>query len=254
MVSVTARTRKVKQPYGGYLPVKQMDKFKYEDDFELNNTKDEFLSPVITGLAVDYLTRLMLGNNKKDVFYISLRGAQFIKKHTQAIELLENINGLDSRSIVNACKLVGFDTVFRAGPATYKPIENIMPSDESIEDIKIMVNRTIYFFNDNGPIILSGFTFEEGYSSIITTGDADFLTSKTLWDLKVSKNSISSKHTLQVLVYYLMGLKSIHKEHFENLETIGLFNPKLNIAYIKDIIDIDEETMIRVSKEVICYK
>lgn len=51
-----------------------------------------------------------------------------------------------------------------------------------------------------------------------------------------------------------MGLRSIHKEHFENLETIGLFNPKLNIAYIKDIIDIDEETMIRVSKEVICYK
>lgn len=80
------------------------------------------------------------------------------------------------------------------------------------------------------------------------------MTSKTLWDLKVSKNSISSKHTLQVLVYYLMGLRSIHKEHFENLETIGLFNPKLNIAYIKDIIDIDEETMIRVSKEVICYK
>ena len=251
MVSVTSRTRKVKQPYGGYLPVKQMDKFKYEDDFELNNTKDEFLSPVITGLAVDYLTRLMLRNNKKDVFYINLRGAQFIKKHTQAIELLENINGLDSRSIVNACKLVGFDTVFRAGPATYKPVENIMPSDESIEDIKIMVNRTVNFFKDNGPIILRIFTFEEGYSSKITTGDADFLTSKTLWDLKVSKNSISSKHTLQILVYYLMGLRSIHKEHFEKLETIGLFNPKLNIAYVKNTEDIDKELIGVVSKEVI---
>lgn len=253
MVSVTSRTRKVKQPYGGYLPVKKMDIIQYNDKNELNNTKDDSVSPILIGLAVDYLTRLILGDNKTEVFNISLRGAELILKRNAACDLLENISGLDRNSIVSTCKLVGFDSVFRAGPATYKPIENINPSDESIEDIRTLVNRTLKFFNENGPVILSGFTFEDGYSSTINSGDADFLTAEALWDLKVSKNSISSKHTLQILVYYIMGLRSKHSDYFESLERIGLFNPKLNIAYVKNIKEIDKELLSIVSKEVVCY-
>lgn len=253
MASVTSRTSKVKQPYGGYLPVKTMDKIQFEDKNQLNNTKDMFATPSIIGLAVDYLTRLMMGYNKKEVFNISLRGARLIKKTNKALHLLKNINGLTRTSIVSACKLVGFDSVVRAGPMTYKPVENIEPSDDSIEDIRMLVERSVKFFQKNGPIVLCGFTFEEGYSSTINTGDADFLTSQGLWDLKVSKNSISSKHTLQILIYYIMGLKSKHREYFNNIECIGIFNPKLNIAYLKKIRDLDKEMLKIVSEEVICY-
>jgi len=253
MVSVTHRTRNVKQPYGGYLPVKQMHKIKYEDNNQLNNFKDESVSPSIIGLAVDYLTRISLGYSKEEVFNISLRGALLIKEPIMAYDLLDNINGLDRESILSTCKLVGFDSVYRAGPMAYKPVHNIRLSDETIEDIKTLVNRSIKFFKDNGPVLLSGFTFEGGYSSTINTGDADFLTPDTLWDLKVSKNSISSKYTLQILVYYIMGLKSKHRENFEKLESIGIFNPKLNIAYVKNIKEISKETFSSVSEKVICY-
>ena len=50
------------------------------------------------------------------------------------------------------------------------------------------------------PIDISGITFEGGYSSVIVSGDADFITKDTLWDFKVSKNSPTSKQTLQLLI------------------------------------------------------
>lgn len=251
MVSVTTRTRTVKQPYGGYLPVKQMNKIQYEDNIKLHSTNDEFVSPSIIGLAVDYLTRLMMGHNKKEVFAVSLRGARLINESDTAFDLLENIVCLDEKSIVSTCKLVGFDSVYRAGPMAYKPIQTIKPSNESIEDIKTMVTRSMDFFDNNGPIRLSGFTFEGGYSTTIDTGDADFLTSQGLWDLKVLKNSISSKHTLQILVYYIMGLRSKHQNLFKEVDCIGIFNPKLTIAYVKNIKDLDKKLIEIVSKEVI---
>lgn len=51
--------------------------------------------------------------------------------------------------------------------------------------------------------MLKGFTFKGGYSPIVTAGDGDYLTKDTLWDFKVSKKELNSKHTLQLLMYYI---------------------------------------------------
>lgn len=83
-------------------------------------------------------------------------------------------------------------------------------------------------------MIQDGFTFEGGYTDIITTGDGDFLTENTLWDFKVTKTNPTNKHTLQLLVYYLMGKQSKH-DYFDNIDSIGIFNPRLNNAYTLDI-------------------
>lgn len=67
------------------------------------------------------------------------------------------------------------------------------------------MNRGIKFFDQYGPITLDGFVFVGGYTDIVSSGDGDFLTKDTLWDFKVSKDKPKSAHTLQLLMYYIMG-------------------------------------------------
>lgn len=55
MTSVTNRIKVVKQPRGGYIPLKQFSAITLDDGKTLNS--DESVSPGLVGLAVDYLTR-----------------------------------------------------------------------------------------------------------------------------------------------------------------------------------------------------
>lgn len=50
-----------------------------------------------------------------------------------------------------------------------------------------------------------------------------------------------------------MGLKSIHKSDFERLKSLGIYNPRLNKVYIKNISEITDEFIEIVNKEVIGY-
>ena len=62
--------------------------------------------------------------------------------------MLNEINGLDDKSISAAYKLVGYDVCFRAGIQYYKPVENINPDKDTIENIRTMIERTEKFYSD----------------------------------------------------------------------------------------------------------
>ena len=247
MSSVTQRIKEIKQPYGGYIKPNEFEKIQFEDNNEL---AEENIHSSLVGLAVDYMTRYIMGAPIEEAFKISLLGSNIINDSKYAHKLLHNINGLDNKSIYNACKLVGYDVCFRAGPMAYKDVKTIEANDETISNIRIMVDRSTKFFEKYGPIIKDGFTFEGGYTKIIDSGDGDFLTYDTLWDFKVSSSAPKSQHTLQLLVYYLMGKNSIHNE-FDNIEKLGIFNPRLNCVFLKKINEISNDVIETVSKEVI---
>ena len=249
MSSVTQRIKEIKQPYGGYLKISEFEKIQFEDNMEL---KEENIHSSLVGLTVDYMTRFLLGTPKEEAFKISLIGAEIINDSKYSNKLLHNIKGFDDKSIYNACKLVGYDVCFRAGPIGYKNVEEIDANEDTINNIKIMINRSLVFFKNYGPIVKDGFTFEGGYTKIINSGDGDFLTSDTLWDFKVSSSIPKSSHTLQLLIYYIMGKHSIHSE-FNNIKKLGIFNPKLNCVFLKEINQISDETIDIVSKEIIGY-
>lgn len=170
-----------------------------------------------------------------------------------AKKLLKDIKGLDEKSVNNACKLVGYDVCFRAGIMGYKIVEEINPDSDTIENIVIMVERSLIFWKEYGPIIKDGFTFEGGCTDMVSSGDGDYLTKDTLWDFKVSKEEPKSKYTLQLLMYYIMGCHSIHPE-FKKIEKLGIFNPRKNKVYIASISSICSETIEKVSRDVIGYK
>ena len=48
-------------------------------------------------------------------------------------------------------------------------------------------------------------------------------------------------------------MHSIHPE-YRDIRYLGIYNPRLNIAYRIDIKDIPEETVNLVCKDVLCYK
>lgn len=250
MASVTQRISKIKQPYGGYLPLKSFSKEIFDDDLTLN--EDENIHPSLIGIAVDYLTRFSLGDSVDKAFRVSCLGASNIRMLNKATALKAKVRGLDDQSIISACKLAGFDVCFRSSKSAYKPIENINPNTPTIENIRIMVQRSVSFWNKYGPIICSEPTFEGGYTDTVNSGDGDFLSKNTLWDFKVSKSAPTSKHTLQILMYYVMGLHSIH-DHFKNISNLGFFNPRLNIAYICPVSSISPETITEIENDIICY-
>ncbi|GBU10969.1 hypothetical protein AwErysi_05850 [Erysipelotrichaceae bacterium] len=252
MVAVTQAVKRTSQPRGGYIPPKIMEAVSIESLTKLNGMESENIHATTVGLAVDYLTRFMNGSQKNEAFKISLMGSHNAGEHDKAEDLLDKVVGLDDISITAACQLVGYDVCYRAGTAMFKGVDSIFPNKPTCENIKVMVERGVTFIKQYGPIVKDGFGFEGAYTRKITIGDGDFLTKTTIWDFKVSKSNPTNKHTLQLIIYYLMGKRTQHKE-FEDVEKIGIFNPRLNMVYTLEVSKISSKIIEDIEKNVIGY-
>lgn len=261
MSSVTDRIKQVRQPRGGYIKPSQFSDKILNDGCVLHNTEN--VHPTVTGMAVDYLTRFMTGSAVQEAFSISLLGvkqAALMKGPgviEEAGELLKGITGTDNLSITNACKMATFDVWYRNPMAAMmsmpKTADDTNPDAGTIENIRVMVQRGITFFKEYGPVTKNGFTFgEKGYTATVDTGDGDFLTKDTLWDFKVSKNKPDNKHTLQLLMYWIMGQHS-EKPEFKGITKLGIFNPRLNTVYTLDMAKVPRDIIRTVERDVICY-
>lgn len=249
-VSVTKRIEQISQPRGGYINPNSFEVKQLNDNSELGA---ENIHSSLVGLAVDYMTRYMLSKDKSLAFDIPLLGAKKIGKEKDYQQLVDGIIGLDDNSITNACKLAGFDVVFRSGIMGYKPYEEINPDSQTIKNIRIMVTRALVFFKEYGPVTKYGFTFEkDGYTETVAKGDGDFLTKNILWDFKVSVKEPTSKHTLQLAMYYIMG-KHSKQDCYKDINKIGVFNPRLNKVYLFDMTKLDKSIIETIEKDVICY-
>ena len=250
MYSVTGRINSITQPYGGYVKPQSFTITPMATDTTLHPREN--LHGSLVGLAVDYLTRVMLGTPPIKAFDVSLYGAIMMSQETYANIILDRIKDLSDESIIAACKLVVYDTPARAGLRPPVASEDIHPDKHTIENIRTMVERSLQFFSIYGPVTQDGFTMEGGYTDLVDTGDGDFLTHDTLWDLKVLRSEINSKHTLQVLMYYIMGKRSIHPV-FDTIDTLGFFNPRLAKVYTLKVCDIAPSIIEEVSIEIIGY-
>lgn len=134
-----------------------------------------------------------------------------------------------------------------------KGADETNPDRNTVDNIRIMVERSIVFWNKYGPIVQDGFIFKpNGYTQTVDSGDGDYLTADTLWDFKVSKAKPTNKHTLQLLMYWIMGQHS-GQEIFKSIDKLGIFNPRLNTVYLLDMKIIAQETIDEIERDVICY-
>ncbi len=252
MCSVTQRIGKIKQPRGGYIKPKEFEQTVLDGGGIDDLYPEENVSPGLVGLAVDYLTRFMSGTSAEEAFEISRMGAVNVQQLGLFERLISHVSGLDDDSIDAAVKLSGFDSAYRAGVMAYRPVEDIVPDAHTIKNIRVMVERSLRFFEQYGPKVLDGLTFEGGYTGYVATGDGDFLTDDTLWDFKVSKQKLQNKYTLQLLMYWRMGLHSVHPE-YRNVKYLGIYNPRMNVVYRLDVNNIPADVISTVETEVIGY-
>lgn len=258
MLSVTNRIKTVSQPQNGYVPKTLFSFKKYEDYKELKPIKSALAS--IQGLAVDYLSRFILSGDKMKSFNISLLGAAKVDKAYEsdnatknALSLLEHVTGLNQESAINVCKIVCYDAAYRAGLEHYQSPDEILFEDDLFDNVLILTERTLILLKDVGTIVNDGLTFEGGYTKLVDSGDIDYLTADTLIDLKVSKNDFSIKWSLQLLMYYILGIHSIHSE-FLSIKKLCIVNPYLNQYCICNIAKISNESKYKVSNNVLGYK
>ena len=251
MYSVTQRIKMIQQPRGGYIPLSIFDEIQFWDDKEISEVSSGVKA--IQGMAVDYLTQFLLGQAKEAAFGISLLGAQIVSSAAEATKLLQNIKGIDDYSVFCACILVGYDVATRRGSKFFTPINPQSISRELISNIQTMVMRSLTFFKKYGPVTACGFTMDGGYNGIISHGDGDFLTYNALLDFKTSANSLNTAQTLQLALYYAMGVHSTHPE-FKTIEKLGVYNPLLNKAYFANISDIDNSVFAVICRDIIGYK
>lgn len=257
--SVTQRIKQIRQPRGGYINPKDLKAESLGDGIEALNPKEN-VQPTLMGLAVDYMTRFMSETPVEDAFEVSMYGAKILsllgakrtREDVKASRLMADIKGLDDTSIINALKLSGYDVCVRAGIKGYKPVDEINPDEPTIQNVRTMVERSLHFLDVYGPKVLDGFTMDGGYTDIVSMGDGDFITADTLWDFKVSKMPVKKEYTLQLLMYWRMGLHSIYPE-FQDVKYLGIYNPRMNKVYRIATQDIPDDVIVEVEKEVIGY-
>jgi len=315
MVSVTQRIKQVKQPRGGYINPRAMEvRYLARDGAAaLVDHTSENIHASLVGMAVDYLSRWSLDHQNlphipvaQYAFNISCAGASKLDRQlgTNHAERTADLCRLIDQSrdfnpdvptpptpaaIVAAVELASFDVAFRAGVQAYNPDANTMPDATTIQHIATMVDRSLDFFRQYGPVLVDSFTMGAGYTDTVDSGDGDFVTRDTLWDFKVSVNPPTNAHTLQLLMYWLMARHSDwdwkpswnwdHKMSEEdwldiwdldsyirenrawpnNLRGpapthIGIYNPRLDTVYRLAIDRIPPETITAVERDVIGYK
>ncbi len=274
LFTVTQVCRSFSQPRGGFIRLSEFEQIPFAGQTILNTSEN--ISPGLVGMTVDYMTRFSMGFPLSKSFQTSIQGAYNISMEAFRLsaQFGKNIKGLDDISIINSCKLVSFDDAFRLSRigGDMPPLEAIDPDQETIDNIRILINRSIHFWNQYGPITEIGFTFESpeqkkkgsrdhssleafisgGYTLIVANGEGDYLTKDTLWDFKVSKTGPRTRDTLQLLMYWIMGRHS-GQDVYKGIKRIGIFNPRLNTAYLLDVNRIPAETIRQVEKDVIGY-
>ena len=250
--TVTQRVRAVHQPDGGYLPICSFTIKNYQDN-KILNPRENIRANYI-GLAVDYLTRYKITKNIEEAFDISLLGAKILyqqygryKDYQNCLRLLDLIKQGDTSAAV---QIVAYDEVYRAGVTN---IPRLLSDKVTTNNIDIMVQRGVDFLHHCSSTILTGINLEGSYTDIVVNGDIDYLTDNALIDFKVIRGDFTINHTLQILMYYLMGLHSTHSEDFKKVKWLALFNPRKNIVCFINVKDISKSVIDEVSTRIIGY-
>ena len=126
--------------------------------------------------------------------------------------------------------------------------------DATVWNIRRMVARSIRFGLVAGPVVWNGFSFDGADEGVVTGGSGDFMTVDGLWDMKTSRYAPSPVHTLQVLTYWRLGLRSVHADRYRRVRWLGIWNPRLDAAWMVDVNRIGADVTSIVDRDVIGFR
>lgn len=233
-LNVTSRAAHFKQSRGGFINPKNMVMTVLGDGIDSLNS-NENIAPTQIGSDVDALTRYATSTSEEYKRWLlplndGYEHDKWFKSFLKDIRKTQNYALIsDYMHHIHNCDDV-----------------------DTIQNVFTMVKRSIKFLDIFGPKVRDTLMFEGGYSCLVSGGSGDFLTEDTLWDFKVSKKLPTSVHTLQLLMYWRMGVHSIHPE-YQNVKKIGVYNPRMNATFTYDISLIPDDVISVVDDDVIGY-
>ena len=244
---ISHRTATARQPRDGYVPLSWFRSRTFGPEVPFDGNR---LKPSEVGTLVDYLTRYSdmrekgLSKQEADVAFEScMRGATNLERNLRynkrefkdspiaccKSELAKVTYPLNNLSVKAAARVTFFDAFVNTDVRHHtRKFSNFDLSDGETARIRRMVRNGIRMMGADGGIKTFDFVIpKDPHSTRITGGRGDYLTEKTLYDMKVSWSEPKVEWTLQILIYYLMGL-SVGLDGFDKLKYIGIVNPRLN--------------------------
>lgn len=223
----------IEQPEGGHILPKPFEVKSLGEGGDALNP-EENVSLDLVASAVGYMTGVMSGELTESVFRFPLFVARRIGGDAFAVEaqhLIDDINGLDDGSIINALKLSGFGDRFLVDPENYQPLEEINPDEVTIQNVRTMVKRLLRFF--------------DAY-------DVKSPVSDTLWYLNVSTLRPTEAQILRLLIAWRKRLRS-PLTWWHGFKYLGIYNSRLNEVYRISVDAIPEDLINEIDRDVLGY-
>lgn len=120
------------------------------------------------------------------------------------------------------------------------------PDIKTSKNIMTMVERALTYFDKDR----IQFSTKIGYANAKNQpfiGIVDIFTDTALMDLKCYRQDITGRDSRQIILYYIIALKMGIPE-IESIETLGLFNARLNVAHTIQIKDIPLNVIEEISQ------
>lgn len=283
MNAVTDIVKSISQPHGGYLPIKDFKEVELGGDVLSCD-----IPPIIVGKTLDSILRLIVMTDKYSVFHNSITGyenrvsyfanqfsgvdsAELIGEQIKledgkfnVYNLIERIDSLiQSYDIYNLCIVVSLIHQYDIWQYDFgyissrSSIASSRPKYFKKKDIWVLMDLYKRLVSWLCTMLSKGIVFDyrfypDGYTDKVKYGVGDFICENTLFDLKCIKSKPTSYHTLQLLIYYVMGMHS-NNRLYKNVRNIGIYSPILNKVWIMPVKNIPKELVHKVSSEVIGY-
>lgn len=257
-MTVTRFCAQYKQPRGGLLNKSEF--IIKENVVNLNEQmfdyKLETIHPMLMGTTVDLLVRYMITKDAKYVYELSKMGAGYAGEMKKWHIFIDDIKpDLSKKSIYYGIGLARYEQIFRSR-VIGDEYWSVLLNDETINNIRVMVKRALLFLNNiEEGLVQTNILFHKGYTDVITQGDADYISKNSLIDLKVSsQNLLNKNHTLQLLIYYLLGINSDQEletyKNMKNIKYLTIYNPRLDKSWSIEIDKIKPEIINEVKSAI----
>lgn len=275
MSSVSELVETIEQPIFGILPISCFEKKELKQDSYVLSGKNSIPAAHL-GLIVDYCIKYILGVKLSDILHVEYAGYAehirvsairffdsiseqsltqiYIEDERKNICLSDFISKVENAKtfddfVTNMLYVIQYGDFIRNFRYAYDRIGETFKtklSKEELQDILVLFMRTqswISTFDDVTPM----YKFKPyGYNNTVTSGEGDFCTKNTLWDLKVSNGEPTTKDTLQLLIYYIMAKHSGNKL-YKDVDSVGVYNPRLDTTWLCDIQRIKPSIIKKVS-------
>lgn len=260
MSSVSELIERIEQPAFGILPVSYFEKKELKQDSYAVSEKSSIPATHL-GLIVDYCVKYILGVKLSDILHVEYAGYAehirvsavrfydsvseqaltqiYIEDERKNICLSDFVSKVENAEtfdefVTNMLYVIQYGDFIRNIRFAYDRVGEVFDaklSEEELRNILIFFMRTQSWVKTFDKVIPMYKFKPYGYNNTVTSGEGDFCTDKTLWDLKVSNGEPTTKDTLQLLIYYIMAKRSGNKI-YKNIDSIGVYNPKLDSTWL----------------------